>query len=143
MWRSLIPSAIAVLFAANLWVQGNAQTRRQIVVVFGILGLLVALAEWAYRHPERKWARALIRIRGPRTDGTVASRSEGLSAAWAFLRFGLLALLLLAAVMFGMTVVTPSWAQTALLIAMPFVLFPAAMGILGGLYLLVRASFRE
>jgi hypothetical protein len=140
---SLIPLGVAVLFTANLLISGSNQDRRHVVLVILVLGSLTALAEWAHRHPESKWAWLLLKRRGARLDVAIDSRSEGLAAARAFLKFGLLALVILAVIFVAMDAVTSSWAHTALVYIMPFPLFGAAMGIGGGLYLLVRSVARK
>jgi predicted membrane-bound mannosyltransferase len=64
-------------------------------------------------------------------------------APFAFLRFGAISAVLLVVVLYSLVSVKAGWAQTALLILMPFLIFPAAMGLGGGLYLLVRNQFAK
>ena len=48
---------------------------------------------------------------------------------------------LLAVLLYSLVSVKAGATQTVMLVLMPFVMFPAAMGLVGGLYLLVRRRF--
>ncbi len=142
MWRSIVPSALSVLFSLNLLIQGDARTRRFVGVVYAVLGAFVALAWWAQGHQEHPFARALLRSRGPQTDGPITTTAEGYKAAWSFLRFGAAALALTLLTGYALVSAQSSRLQTILLVLLPFTLLPAGMGLFGGVYLLVRARLR-
>jgi len=96
---------------------------RLVYLGWAVMGALVVLSWWAEAHRESRLARLLVSNRGP---------SAG-RAPFAFLRFGAVMTLLLVALMYSLVSVKPGRLQTVLVILMPFLLFPAAMGIGGGL----------
>lgn len=102
---------------------------RLVYLGWGVMGALLALSWWAAAHGENRFARLLLSNRGPSSE----------RAPSAFLRFGAVMSIVLAVLLYSLISVKPGWMQTVLLILMPFAIFPAAMGLVGGLYLLVRS----
>ena len=101
---------------------------RVVYLGWAVVGALLVLSSWAAGRADSRLARVLLSDRGPTPE----------RAPRAFLRFGAIAAVLLGVVLYSLMSVKTGWAQTALLILMPFLMFPAAMGLGGGLYLLVR-----
>lgn len=97
-----------------------------------VAGLLV-LSWWAEAHRGRPLARRLLMNRGPSPE----------RAPLAYVRFGAVMSIALVVLLYSLVSIRAGWMQTALLILMPFVMFPAAMGLGGGLYLLVRRRDRH
>ena len=93
-----------------------------------VMAALLMLSWWAAAHAERPLARRLLLDRGPSSE----------RAPLAFLRFGAVMSIVLVALLYSLVTIKAGWMHTVLLILMPFVMFPAAMGLGGGLYLLVR-----
>jgi hypothetical protein len=98
---------------------------------WAVMGALLVLAWWSEVRTDSRLARLLHSSRGPSPE----------RAPFAFLRFGAMMLVPLIVLLYSLVSVKPGWVQTALIVLMPFLLFPAAMGIGGGLYLLVRRWF--
>jgi hypothetical protein len=96
-----------------------------------VMAALLVLSWWAAMHSEGRLARLLLSNRGP----------SGERAPFAFIRFGAIMSVLLVVVLYSLVSIKTGWMQTVLLVLMPFVLFPAAMGLGGGLYLFVRGRF--
>ena len=93
-----------------------------------VVAALVLLSWWASAHGDRPLARRLLSNRGPSPE----------RAPLAYLRFGAVMSIALVALLYVLVSIRAGWLQTVLLILMPFVMFPAAMGLGGGLYLLMR-----
>jgi len=104
---------------------------RVVYLGWAVVGALVVLSWWAEGRADSRLARVLHSDRGPTPE----------RAPLAFLRFGAIAAVLLGVVLYLLVSVKAGWAQSALLILMPFLMFPAAMGLGGGVYLLVRNRF--
>jgi hypothetical protein len=104
---------------------------RVVYVGWAILGALVVLSWWAAVRSDSRFARILLSDRGPSPE----------RAPHAFLRVGAVKAVLLAVLLYSLVSIKASAVQTVLLVLMPFVMFPAAMGLGGGLYLLLRRRF--
>jgi len=102
---------------------------RVVYLGWGVMAALLVLSWWAAAHDEHPLARRLLSNRGPSPE----------RAPFAFLRFGAIMSIVLFALLYLLVSIRTGWVQTLLFILMPFVMFPAAMGLGGGLYLLVRA----
>ena len=104
---------------------------RAVYVGWAILGGLLVLSWWAAGRGDSRFARFLLSDRGP----------SAARAPWAYLSFGGVMAVLLAVLLYSLVSVKAGASQTVMLVLMPFVMFPAAMGLVGGLYLLVRRRF--
>ena len=101
---------------------------RLVYIGWVVIAALVLLSWWASAHGDRPVARRLLSNRGPSPE----------RAPLAYLQFGAVMSIVLVALLYLLVSIRAGWVQTVLLILMPFVMFPAAMGIGGGLYLLMR-----
>ena len=104
---------------------------RVVYLGWAIVGALLVLSWWAAGRGDSRFARWLLLDRGPSAE----------RAPWAFLKFGAVMTVLLAILLYVLVSVKASAMQTALLVLIPFLMFPAAMGLGGGLYLLLRRRF--
>ena len=143
MWRPLVPLAVSLVLAVNLWLKGDAADRRVALAVGALLGLVMAATFWAHRHPESGPARLLFRSRGPRTGVAGMTKPDLYQSALSFLRFGVVAAAISALVGYLFVSTRSATAHTVLLLLLPFAVFPAGIGIVGGAYLLVRAAFHQ
>lgn len=105
------------------------EMNRLVYLGWAVLGALLVLSWWAAAHGESRFARLLLSNRGPSSE----------RAPVAFLRFGAVMSIVLVVLLYSLVSVKAGWMQTVLLILMPFAIFPAAMGLVGGVYLLVRS----
>ena len=86
MWRSIVRSALSVLFSLNLLIQGDARMRGFVGVVYAVLGAFVALAWWAQGHQEHPFARAFSGAGDlRRTDQSRRGQKATRPPEWAFL----------------------------------------------------------
>jgi drug/metabolite transporter (DMT)-like permease len=104
---------------------------RVVYLGWAIVGALVVLSWWAAGRGDSRFARLLLSDRGPSAE----------RAPRAFLTVGAVMAVLLAVLLYSLVSVKAGAIQTALLVLMPFLMFPAAMGLGGGLYLLLRRRF--
>jgi peptidoglycan/LPS O-acetylase OafA/YrhL len=142
-WRMLVPTVLWVAYSLNLLIYGDPRTRRFVLLAWALLGGIYALVFWARRRPDHPAVRLLFMDRSPRTDDPELTKSGRYRLAFVYLGVGVLALGLLFLVVQLLTSVRSNSGQTVLVVLLPFVIFPAGMGILGGLYLLVRTRFRS
>lgn len=124
---SLAITVLSIVYVANLLIVGGARTRLFILLLLAVFGSLVGLSLWAESHSEHPVARLLIASRG--------------QSASTLLRFGVVMTALWMVLVYVLRSSRNSAVQTTLVWLMPFVMFPAAMGVLGGLYQLIRERF--
>jgi hypothetical protein len=101
---------------------------------------LKAVVTWIERHPDSPFSRFMLAQRGPRTDVARMTRVQRLGSAISFLLWGGLFIglwLLVAYLTFGLGVLSPE--STAVQVLSFGLALLAGCGVVGGLYLLVRA----
>ena len=115
------------------------------LVAFGLIGAFLALLVVAAANSHRRWVYWLFGYSvGPRTDVKNLTKQQLWSSAWRFMCWGLVCLLGLVAL-----VALPQfsgWGPGAPVetVALALVLFLlTGLGLVGGLYLLVRCVFRS
>jgi hypothetical protein len=140
MWRFFIPLLVSLVFIGNLFVVGPPSARRFIVGLVGIVGAIGVLSLWAELHREHWLARLLLTERGPGSIGRPWTRQERFRFARLFSLVGVVALALTVLVLSVLVSTQSSAVETVGIYALPFVMFPAGMGLGGGLYMFVRAA---
>jgi hypothetical protein len=140
MWRTAIPLLVAVIFVGNLLVVGPPSARRFIAFLAGIFAAIAVLALWAETHRGHRLARLLLAEWGPGSSRRPWTRQERFRAARLFSLVGVLTLAITAIVLRVLATTASSTLQTVGLYFLPFVMFPAGMGIGGGAYMFIRAS---
>ena len=126
-----------VVWFGNLLVVSNWQARRMLLGSAVLAGSLVALSEWAARHPNRVLARRLMAPAGPELVPH-GGRTERLRAAGWFLAWATILGLAAAAVLSVLVSSTNATLQTAAIWLFPFTGFGAALALSGGILLLVH-----
>jgi hypothetical protein len=101
--------------------------------------LLDWLLEWIHEHPDSPFSRFMLKRRGTRTDVRGMTRIERLKSALIFLFWGVLFAALWAGfsyLVFGLKLISPD--NPATMVVVIGLVFAAGIGLVGGLYLLIR-----